>query len=295
MPETMKGTMGWQGALGATLKEVVDDFNKFLEGKEEVGFLDVHDVIRVDSGDIDWNTWVKAGASTDEWAALINILKRIKYLYRKENAAYPDKSFLEYCLEDLTNDKEKKAAVIVVLAGHPNSQLLYDVGLWPSSTPSGTGYLGFKDPKEFLTRMQGDGEAVISTILQGHVNSIEDLARKKHAEALPWFPQQLAIEAQDIEDARIVSMDFIENLDRLTLCLAFCHLRHNLAQGIQGPVIYYCAHHVHHPDIVVPMREAIDQRKTYDVMNIFNIEGDPFPGMSKCCVVFYLQDGYFKG
>ena len=308
--DTGLGPLGWQGGLGATIQSVVDDINTFTKGREELIFLDIHEIQRIDYGmiakgddDFKWKSeaYFKADPSEGEWLALLDLLKGINYLYTEEDP-YPTWPFRSYRLGHFLNSKHQSSVVAVVDRNYKTQDLL-ERGLWPSEVIGQEDFI--KNKKHYLDttrldepglcRMQADVEAVISTVLNGAVFSVEDLAKKQKADIFPILLQRVLSQPNPVE---ILEMDFIENPDLLTFCLAISRERcSNLkSSGQDDLIIYYCAKQIGHPNVKAKLAEAINAKKPFKVSDIDVLDVNPAPAVSKCCAAYYIpHTGQSKG
>ena len=297
------GALGWQGAIGASIQDVVADINRFTKDKEELIFLDVNEINVINYGVTSpgtlWDNhgYLKNYPDGTQWFALLDLLSDIKSLYRKEHAAYTDKPFEDYQLGDFIG---KGQSAVVVVIDYGDTKPLYERGLWPNSCLHLEGLTQLKLPNDeppprhlqTLCRMMVVGEAIWSTVTAGNAVNLEGLAREHHNYMFPLLLHRIFWEKKQIQT---LEMDFIENLDLLTFCLAVTQRRHNHLQGKEKMVVYYCAKPVTHSFVLSKMREAIDAGKPYRVSDIETSDGNPWPEGQKCCTVLYPHNEIIKG
>ena len=137
-----------------------------------------------------------------------------------------------------------------------------------------------------------DSEVVWNVFLKGHGDSIESLARRHQECMFPLLLQRILWERKHIES---LEMDFIENLDLLTFCLAVSARRRNSLEKSDKMVIYYSGKPITNEKVISKMEEAISAGKPYRVNEIEHIDGNPWPEGSKCCAVFYQHNNLTKG
>ena len=308
--DTGLGFLGWQGGIGVTIKDVVDDINTFTAGKEELIFLDMREVQKIEQGitmdfeDSKSTGYVKKSVSDSEWMSLLDQLKGIQCLYAEDQSLYSQKSFQDHRLKDFFDGH--KSAVVVLVDGYHSPQHLFDRKLWPAGIVGqpNVPYLHLNtlenheiDPST-LCLMQDTPDAIISTFSMGQINSIKSLAKKHQERMFPILLQRTLQEFSDSTESKkveMLEMDFIENLDLLTFCLAITERRFNASRNNYDIVIYYCAKPITHQAVKNKMRDAISVGKSFKVNDIEALDVNPAPEMSKCCAVFYYHNGLYKG
>lgn len=312
--------LGWQGAIGASIQSVVHDINKFTKDRKELIFLDVNEINVINygvTGPITDNAvtgpyihvvtpkdptippaipiahgYLKGFPNETQWFDLLDILGGITDLY-KEPADLGGKAFQEYQLDQFIN--KGKSAVVVLVDYSGNSKDLQQRSLWHHSNLHLEGLSQLNTPPfhlQTLCRMMTDPEAVWNVVLKGHGDSIESLARRHQQGMFPLLLHRILWEKKHIES---LEMDFIENLDLLTFCLAVSARRHNVLEKSDKMVIYYSGKPITNEKVISKTQEAIGAGKPYRVNEIEHIDCNPWPEGSKCCEVFYQHNNLTKG
>ena len=283
--------IGWQGGDGVLIKEMVDDLNRFTRDNAELVILEIKNINRIIIDNPISST--QRGLNPDEWNTLFDALAKIENLFTITQSDGKDKQLQDYDLNRFVGNDH--AAVIVLVDGYGQHDVLFQRGFWPLKMSNDQVYLYLKE--ESVTRMQGSDEAILSSLnplqlLSANWNalSVLSLAKQVQDEQFPWLLQQLAHKGYPAK----INMDRIQNADLLTFCLAISYQRYNQAKGLNNMVIVYGGCLITHQDAHNAIRLEINNGKRFTVTNS-NLRSDPWPNMTKSCAVFYEQDGLIKG
>lgn len=285
--------LSWQGGIGASIQQLVDDVNGFLEDKHEVILLDVSGTRLIDKERSCIAPYKSRFPTSQEWHGLLAIFEKLKHLYRRDQAARGEDLFKQYCFDDFKG----RPAVLLVVDGFGDRQYLFDRGFWPSKSPNEKENNNFDPDCGLLVRMQSNREAVIAFLSRGGPYSVESLARKTQREMFPWLAQRsfhLLSPDQGTTLCCTISSDIIESLDLLTVSIAINHHRANMLQRKSELLIYCNAQQVHDSRILTDVQKAIDEGRWYD-NNAQSLGAVSGPKAHGAVVTIYHQKGVFKG
>ena len=266
---------GWQGATGATIEEIISDFNKFTSVTRELIIIEISHVTNLET---------KRSLTRDERHNLLDLLSKIERLYVDPNpktVSLGEKTMLDYI--------NGRSSVLVTFEDGPFSEdEINPYGFYHHSRLSLGGGTAF-------TRTPSNEETVKSIALDlfGGISekdnefSVYNISKKFARDAMPNAVRGL------LQGTSHLDVDYLDNVDPLTIALAATLNRANNADGKKETIIIFGGSLITSPDVKAKVEAAIASRTDYFV-STETLGGDPWFGVGKSCVVWYYVDGTEK-
>jgi hypothetical protein len=266
---------GWQGGTGATIEEIVNDFNKFTAVTQELVIIDISHVTHLDP---------ERSLTPDDRRNLLNIISKIERLYRDPNpktVSLGDKTMVEYI--------NGRSSVLVTFEDGPFSEdEINPYGFYHHSRLSLGGGTAF-------TRTPSNEETVKSIALdmlgglseKDNKFSVYNISKNFARDAMPNAVRGL------LQGTSHLDVDYLDNADPLNIALAATLNRANNAAGKKETISICGGSLITSPDVKAKVEAAIASRSDYFV-STETLGGDPWFGVNKSCVVWYYVDGHEK-
>ena len=264
---------GWQGATGATIEEIISDFNKFTSVTQELIIINISHVTNLET---------KRSLTRDERHNLLDLLSKIERLYVDPNpktVSLGEKTMLDYI--------NGRSSVLVTFEDGPFSEdEINPYGFYHHSRLSlGEG--------EWFTAPANDQQDVISAGLEmlgglsekENVLSVYNVSKDVARHATPNAVRGL------LPGISHIDVDYLDNVDPLNIALAVTLNRAN--NGKKETIIVFGGSLITSPDVKAKVEAAIASRSDY-LVSADTLGGDPWFGVNKSCVVWYYVDGTEK-
>jgi hypothetical protein len=295
--------LGWQGANGQLIREVVDDVNRFTDENPELVVINASHIYRIFLMDklsttANYKEDPSPGHLDQLWSIFAGLkrrltLDRVRKIVGKTN---PNEAKTVQ-LQDLRlgdfikrPDGGNEGCVVLVVHGVGEDDL-YANDFWPARQ------INMESNGKWITYTQSDLDAVISTTNfaqlfgpMANSSSVLRLSEDVQKKGFPWV-------LQDIAGSSFPSMIVIDNIKHanlLTLCLATTFFRLNSDLNTSDATIVYGGQLITSNDVHNRVKDCIEGKKSMDVGND-TFGCDPFPGEVKSAAIFYRHEGFIKG
>jgi hypothetical protein len=295
--------LGWQGANGQLIRDVVGDVNRFTDENPELVVIDVSHIYRIFLlGKWDPRPNYKEDPSQEQfnqlWSIFAGLKRRLTLDQVRRIVGRDDPNDAKTVqLQDLRlGDFIKRPGggnegCVVLVVHDVGEDVLYANDFWPARQ------INLESNGKWITYTQSDVDAVTSTInpLQlfgpgANGSSVLSLAENVQKNGFPWVLQDIA----GSSFPSMIVIDNIKNTDLLTLCLASTFFRLNLDLNASDATIVYGGQLITSNDVHNRVKGCIEGKKNMDVRND-TLGCDPFPGDVKSAAIFYRHEGYIKG
>ncbi|KAJ7042970.1 PLC-like phosphodiesterase [Mycena alexandri] len=282
----LKSPLNWQGGCGATIDEVVADVNRFTSEHRELVILDISHITLLEC-----HVAVMTGMSGGIQGVLTSgerheLLTKLAGIQNRFHAP-AGKQLETFTLDAFIGQRQP---AVLVLFGSDSDDLFDEAELTKREFYRSGRYAV---EKHFVTRMQTDKEAVVSSLPvvrwldpMNNPNSVLRLADAHQAQEFPFTLQELAKNGMQ---AGVIVIDKVEKADLLTLCLAVSLARlspHELVVVYGGICITDGAARQR-------VQDAINARRALDITNS-QCGSDPWELTVKSLAVVYWHDGWVK-
>ena len=264
--------IGWQGATGLPITDVLEQVHKFVANHKELVVLRFTHVLNADTG--------------------------------KDTSEGQQKSLLQLLYQDTSNLELNRSDQIEFLLEHEMTKYMGDgtgrmvITFRNEDGPGVASNLLSKDSLQYtetrFTKEDNGPGPVDFALSQGAMqaafaskdNSLVTLAKTYQENESPFMPQKLYQEG----DCRAVSMDLVQDDRLLTICLAASRAHYykqhtDKLSSLPPVILVYGGQLIMDPIVLERVRRIAQDHGELPVIND-NLGGDPWPGPKKSCVVY---------